>query len=86
MYDQCGRALGTEIRFHNRVAVGGHNHLRFARVFLRVQQKTGVDHTARERKHVERPMDEMIPVARDVQAANFAKASGFVFVCAVCEY
>lgn len=80
VYDQCGRAFRAKVRFRNRVAVGGHNHLRLARILLRVQQKARVDDAARQWEHVERPVDEVVPVARYVQAADLTEASGLVFI------
>lgn len=49
------------------------------RIFPRIQDKSGVDDLSGQREHVERPVNEMIPVSGDVQTSQFVVAPRFVF-------
>lgn len=49
------------------------------RIFPRIQDKSGVDDLSGQREHVERPVNEMIPVSGDIQTSQFVVASRFVF-------
>lgn len=80
MNDELCRACRTEIRSLDALAIVGPYQLALLAILHRVQNEAGVDDVARERKDVEGPVDEMVPVARDVQAADVAEAARLVLV------
>lgn len=81
MNDEFRLTIGAEVRVDDAVFVFGDERLAFAGVVFRVQNELGVDHVARQREDVERPMDEVVPLPGDVQAADFAITARLVFNC-----
>lgn len=70
--------IGSEIRIHYAVLVFGDEWLPFIGILFRVQDKLRVDNVARQREDIERPVNQMVPVPGDVQAADLAVAAGLV--------
>lgn len=77
--DELGAVVGIEVGAGNCLVVLGHQHLAVRGILLGEEQEPRVDDGARQGKHIERPMDEVIPVTGDVEASDLAKATGFIF-------
>lgn len=79
MNDEFGLPIGSEVGVDDAFLVFSHQRLSFVGIVFSVQDEFCVDDIAREWKHVERSMNQMIPITSDVQAANFSVATGLVF-------
>lgn len=79
MNDELDLSIGSEVGAGDAVFVLGHQRLTFAGIVFRVQKELRVDDVAGQREDVEGPMDEVIPLPRDVEAADLAIAARLVF-------
>lgn len=79
MNDELDLSISPEIRVENALLVFGDERLALIGIVLRVQDELGADHIARQRKDIERSMNEVIPLPGDVQTANFTIAARLVF-------
>lgn len=79
MNDKLGVPFWIEIGLFDCVFVIGYKQLTLDWIFLRVQNESGVNDTARQWKHVEGTMDQMVPFTGDIQAPDFTVASCFIF-------
>lgn len=80
VYDEFRATFGAEVGRFNAMRIVGADGLSVAGILFRVQNEARIDHTAGERKYVERSMDQMVPVARDVEASDFTEAPGLIFI------
>lgn len=55
----------------------------FIGVLIRVEEEPGIDGLPRQRENVERPMNDVIPVPGDVQAAQLVVAARLILNCKV---
>lgn len=77
-------AVHDQLRRPRRLELGLVVHAQHAplgRVVARVQYEPSVDHLARQRKHVERPVDQVVPAPRYVQTAQIVVTPRVVFNC-----
>jgi hypothetical protein len=81
MNNEFRRPVCSKIGVYDRFFVFGHQQLPVARVLFRVENEARVDDIPRQRKDIEGPVNQMIPLARDVQASDFAVTSRLVFNC-----
>lgn len=81
MDDELSTTCRTEIRRLNAAGIVGTDDLAFLRIFRCVQYESSIYHIAGERKDVERPMNQVVPVPGDVQTANVSETPGFVLIC-----
>lgn len=70
-----------EIRFINGCILLSEKQLSLSRVLPRVQPELGINHLPRQRKDVERPEDEVIPMSSQFETSDFVVTSRLVLNC-----
>lgn len=79
--NELGAPLRVEVGVDDGLVVFRHQQLGVRGILLGEQQEPGVYHCPGQRKYVEWPVDEVVPLAGNVQASYLTKASGLVFNC-----
>lgn len=81
MDDELGPPVGIEVRINDGLVVFRDQHLSVRGILLGEEEEARVYHSTGQRKDIQRSVDEVIPFASYVQAADLSKASSLVFDC-----
>lgn len=79
MDNELGPPVGVEVRINDGLVVFRDQHLAVRGILLGEQKEARVYHSTGQRKDIERSVDQVIPFASYVQAADLSEASSLVF-------